>query len=251
MTRPRQSITHVPVNRLIAHPANIREDLGDLTDMAQSIREHGILQPLTATEHTQTGHLLLLAGHRRLAAARMAGLDSLPVIIRHDVTDANEQLVIMLVENTQRADLNPMDRAEGYGALQNAGLSISDIARRVGAKPSTVSYYLNLLVLDEEEREEVRRGERKVGDAVAQVREAKQTRASMAQKERRPIGRPRGAKTKPYFGDTHPLAKAARAHCRCIGRPKVGAVACGPCWEQVIREDRTETTPPPRGVLHV
>lgn len=236
---PRQSIAHVPLDRLLAHPANIREDLGDLTDMAQSIREHGILQPLTATEHPQDGHLLLLAGHRRLAAACLAGLDVLPVIIRHNVTSIDDQLILMLVENTQRADLNPMDRAEAYGALRNTGLSISDIARRVGSTPSTISYYLNLLMLDDDERAEVRSGERKVGDAVAQGREARQPKPTPEQPEPpRPRGRPKGKKTKPYFGDTHPLAKTARAACRCTGRPKVGAVACGPCWERAIRENQ-------------
>ncbi|WP_067434113.1 ParB/RepB/Spo0J family partition protein [Nocardioides jensenii] len=235
MTRPRQSITHVPLERLIAHPANIREDLGDLDDMAQSIREHGILQPLTATEHAESGHLLLLAGHRRLAAAQLAGLDVAPVVIRHDVTDPTEHLVLMLVENTQRLDINPIDRAETYDSLRISGLSIAEIARRTGTSYQTVHYYLNLLMLDDEERGEVRLGIRGVTKAMEQVRAER--KAERVAADKRPVGRPPGKATKPYFGDTHPLAKAVRALCDHRGRPKVGTVGCGPCWEQAVRDD--------------
>jgi ParB family chromosome partitioning protein len=132
----RQSVTHLPVDDLFAHPGNVRDDLGDLTDMASSIREHGILQPLTVTERPEGGHLVL-AGHRRLAAARLAGLSRVPVVIRHDVAELDEHLVLMLVENTQRRDLNPMERAEAYDALRNAGLTLSEVARRTGTTPTT------------------------------------------------------------------------------------------------------------------
>lgn len=81
MTKPRQTITHLPGEQLLANPANIRDDLGDLTDLAASIREHGILQPITVTEHRDG--FVLLAGHRRFAAGRMAGLSTFPAIIRH------------------------------------------------------------------------------------------------------------------------------------------------------------------------
>lgn len=234
--KPRQTIAHVPIERLTAHPANIRDDLGDLTEMARSMLEHGILQPLTATEDPdRDGQLLLLAGHRRLGAACLARLDVVPVIIRHGLDDPAEHVVVMLVENTQRRDLNPIERAEAYDALRNRGLSVTEIARRTGSKVSSVSYYLRLLDLPSEEREEIRAGERAVSQAVAQVRaERQEERLRLAG---RPVGRPKGRKTKPYFGDTHPLAKVVQALCDHRGRPKVGGIGCGECWEQTIRSD--------------
>jgi ParB family chromosome partitioning protein len=235
MTKPRQSVTHVPIERLTAHPANIRDGLGDLTEMARSIAEHGILQPLTVTEDLQhDGQLLILAGHRRLGAARLARLDVVPVIIRHDMGDEDEHLVVMLVENTQRRDLNPIERAEAYAALRNRGLTLTDVARRTGTSIPSISYYLGLLDLPEDELNEVRNGLRPVSQAVAQARAARQEeRLKLAG---RPVGRPKGRATTPYFSESHPLARAVYALCDHRGVPKVGKVGCGACWEQTIRD---------------
>lgn len=232
--RARQTVAHVPIERLTAHPANIRDDLGDLTEMALSIREHGILQPLTATEDLEhDGNLLLLAGHRRLAAACLARLDSVPVIIRHGLDDPAEHLVVMLVENTHRRDLNPVERAEAYGALRSRGLTVTEIARRTGAHASTVSYYLNLLMLGPVERQQVAEGELPSTTAIATVREARQE-ARVA--EGAPLrGRPKGGS---WFNGTHRLAATVKALCDHDGT-KVGGIGCGPCWERVILDDAT------------
>lgn len=240
----RQSVRYVPVEQLIEHPGNVRKDLTDVEEMALSIREHGILQPLLATEHIargrDTGLLVLLAGHRRLAGAIRAGVKMVPVIIRHEITESEAHTILMLVENTQRVDLNPMDRAEAYGALRDAKLSNAEIARRTGTKQAAISFYLNLLMLDETEREEIRSGVRPVHRTVDQIRARRKAEAAAAaDAPPKPRGRPKGAKTKPYFGDTHPLASAARALCGHSGVPKVGAIACGACWEQAIRDDVT------------
>lgn len=233
MTRPRQTVTHVPIDRLLAHPGNIRHDLGDLTEMAHSIREHGILQPLTATEHpTQPDRLILLAGHRRLRGALLAKETHVPVIIRHGLDDAAEQLVVMLVENTHRRDLNPVERAQAYGALRNRGLTLTEIARRTGAQASVVSYYLNLLDLDQPTLEAVRVGEVASTDAIAAVRDARQRQREANGQARR--GRKRNL---PYFGRQHALAARVRAICVHRDRPLVGEVGCGQCWEQAIRDD--------------
>lgn len=243
----KQSIRHVPIEQLVNHPANIRKGLTGIDEMALSIREHGIIQPLTATELPGTDQLILLAGHRRLAGATKVGLKTVPVIIRHEVTEVAEHILLMLVENTQRADINAMERAEAYGALRDAnGMSVGEIAKRTGAKQSTVSFYLNLLLLPDEEKEEIRKGVRSVTRSVAQVRAARAAERTVA--EKRPVGRPKGARTKSYFGDSHPLAAAARALCGHRGSPKVGGVACGHCWESAIRIDAArgeEATPMP------
>lgn len=157
------------------------------------------------------------------------------MIIRHDLAALDEHLVLMLVENTQRRDLNPMERAEAYDALRNLGFTLTEIARRTGAQIATVSHYLNLMMLGEREREEVRAGTRSAHRSIELVRAAKQVERVGADK--RPVGRPKGAKTKPYLSEVHPLATQARALCGHRGRPKYGTVACGPCWEQAIRDD--------------
>lgn len=236
MTKPRQTVAHVAIDRLTAHPANIRDDLGDLTEMAHAIAEHGILQPLTVTEDpAHDGQLLILAGHRRLAAARLAKLDVVPVIIRHGLHREDEQLVVMLVENTQRRDLNPVERAEAYGALRNRGLTLIDIARRTGSSTASISYYLRLLDLPDDELDQVRRGAMPVTRALAEVRADRQEeRIRLAG---RPVGRPKGRATTPYFSDSHPLAKVVRTLCDHRGVPKVGHIGCGACWELAIRDD--------------
>ncbi|MBA2952144.1 ParB/RepB/Spo0J family partition protein [Nocardioides sp. CGMCC 1.13656] len=238
MARHKQTVTVVPIGRLTAHPDNIRADVGDLTELALSIREHGILQPLTATElDGDTERLLLLAGHRRLSAAVLANFTQVPVIIRHGVDDATEQLVIMLVENCQRRDLGPMEKAEAYGALRNRGLSVAEISRRTGVHQTTISTLLNLLELDEASRDSVRDGRLNAGDAIAAVRETRQhERTTTGRPER---GRPRVVEP-PHFGSDHPLFADASAVCGHTTRPKVqNSGACGACWEAVIRAEAT------------
>lgn len=232
MNRPRQTAAHLKVELLTAHPDNIREDLGDLTDLARSIREHGILQPITVTER-RLGGFLILAGHRRLGAALLAGLDVVPVIIRHDVDDPTEHVVLMLVENVQRRDLSPVEKAEAFGALRNRGLTIADISRRTGVRQSTISTLLSLLELDDESREHVRNGQINAGDAVAAVRQVRQAqRASRGTPVR---GRPVVVEP-PHFDVTHPLLPLVSSICSHTTRPKIRpSNCCGQCWETVIR----------------
>lgn len=231
----RQTVTHLPIEALASHPSNIRDDLGDLTDLALSIREHGILQPVTVTVHPD-GDYLLIAGHRRVAAARSVDLRHIPAIIRHGVSDEATQLVLMLVENCQRRDLNAIEKAEAFGALRNRGLGQAEIARRTGVSPATVSHYLTLLELDEADRVELRGGAITLKDAFTVLRErraeARPRTPNVGQR-----GRPKGSKTKPYFSDQHRLASKVRGMCDHRGRVKVGTVGCGPCWEEAIRTD--------------
>lgn len=229
MTRARQTPTFLPAEQLAVHPGNIRDDLGDLTDMARSIREHGILQPLTVTEHpTQPDVYRIIDGHRRFNAARLVDEPRIPAIIRHNLVDENEQTIIMLVTGVHRRELSPIERARGYGRLHDAGLNMSEIARRVGCKPSTVSYYLNLLRLDEDTLEKVETGDLPVADAVAAVRQTRQA-------DRAAAGTPPRGRPPAYFGSEHPLAPTVAQRCKHLSN--YGGIRCGPCWEQAIRED--------------
>lgn len=239
----RQSIRLVPLSKIDANPANIRENLGDLTELTLSIREHGLLQPLVVTDDFGD-RLLLLGGHRRAAAARLAGLTQVPVVIRHGLsTDDIEQLVVMVVENCQRADLNPIEKAEALGDLVDHGLAQSEIARRTGLSLATVSRSLGLLKLPLSERQAIKAGHRSAQSAIVTAREQRQDERARA--AGRPVGRPKGRTSTPYFSLAHPLAKAAAETCtHKQGRVKVGGVACGPCWEQTIRNDALGTGTP-------
>lgn len=222
----------VHVSRLVPHPANVREHLGDLTDLTASIRAQGILQPLVA-EPRDDGKYTVLAGHRRLAAAKRAGMEMVPVVIRRATADTAKALEIMLVENCQRRDLGPIEKAEAMGALRERGYTMSAIARAIGMTTSTVSHYLAYLDLDESSRERVRNGTVKGGEALKAVRRTRQ--AARGGTTGRPVHT-----APPWFTDRHPLARAARSMCGHSGRPMVGNVACGQCWERAIRDDAAE-----------
>ncbi len=118
-----------------------------LDDLAESIREHGILQPLVAIETTE-GHYELLAGERRLRAAKKAGLTQVPVLVRKALP-LRDKLILALIENIQRENLHGSEEARAYDRLVHEyGLSHEEIARRVGKSRSLVSNTLRLLELD-------------------------------------------------------------------------------------------------------
>jgi ParB family chromosome partitioning protein len=121
----------------------------ELAELAESIREHGVIQPLIVTQSELAegpGGYVLVAGERRLLAARMAGLESVPVIVR-EASD-QQRLELALVENVQRADLGPLEAAQAYRQLaEDFDLSHEEIAARVGKKRATVTNTLRLLKL--------------------------------------------------------------------------------------------------------
>ena len=246
---------YLPISRLREHPANVRESLGDLTEMADSIRSHGILQPVVVQPHpTEPGTFQILAGHRRTAAARLAGLTSIPVIVREAA--GAKAIEIMLIENCQRSGLGPVEKAEAMGKLRRRGMTAAAISRAIGINQGTVSYYLSLLDLDEASRERVRSGEVAVTAAVGAIRQTRRRyRRSSGQ-----LGRPAISVEADHFSYRHPLAGKARLRCQLAGHDSVkygrdraggsAKVACGECWEYAIRADERgeqlpEDSPPP------
>lgn len=136
-----------------------------LRELADSIREHGIIQPLIVSRDPDGGYRLI-AGERRLQAARLAGLQTVPVIMR-EVADS-ELLEIALIENIQRADLNALEEAMAYRRLtEEYGLTQDEVARRVGKSRVAVSNALRLLNLDQEIRRSLVGGEITEGHARA------------------------------------------------------------------------------------
>lgn len=163
----RQPVTRLPLQRVEPNPDQPRStfDEEELAALADSIREHGILQPLAVRE-TGNGYYQIIAGERRWRAARLAGLHEVPVVVL-DVDD-REVMELALVENLQRQDLNPMEEAEGYQKLINDyGLTQERVAARVGKSRPAVANALRLLALPEEVRAAVCEGTLSPGHARA------------------------------------------------------------------------------------
>lgn len=241
MSIPKQSVRHIRLDRLIAHGSN--RDLSNdsaLTELADSIREYGLLQPVIVTEHpTEPDRWLILGGHRRVAASSLAGLDAVPCVIRHNLDDhPDEQAIVMLVENCQRKDLTAVEKAEAFGALRRQGMSLAQISRRTGLAEGTISPYLSLLELDKPSLDRVRTGEVKVTEAIRAVRAVrKQARTERGERQ---AGRP-VVREPAHFGKWHPLANLAASRCNHTTRPMIGGLACGQCWEAEIRADSSVT----------
>lgn len=139
----------VPIEFLTPNPKNPRRHFGDaeLTDLAQSIREHGVVQPVVARPSaTQAGRYEIIAGERRWRAAQRAGLTEIPVIIR-EVNDRTA-LELAIIENVQRTDLNAVEEALGYQQLiDDHGYTQADLGQVIGKSRSHVANTLRLLKL--------------------------------------------------------------------------------------------------------
>lgn len=134
-----------------------------LADLADSIRQHGIIQPLTVRK-LQSGYYQIIAGERRWRAARMAGLTQVPVVVIE--ADDRKAMELAMIENLQREDLNPMEEAEGYRTLMDQyGLTQEETSQRVGKSRSAVANALRLLHLTGEVRTLVEEGKLSGGHA--------------------------------------------------------------------------------------
>ena len=163
--KPEEPAGTLPIDRL--HPNRFQPrahfDEAAIEDLAASIRAQGIVQPLVVTP--EGDGYAIIAGERRWRAARKAGLETVPVFIR-PVAGDRELLELALVENLQRSDLNPIEEAEAYAALQEKfGLSQEEVATRVGKARTTVTNALRLLRLPDEVLDMVREGRLTAGQA--------------------------------------------------------------------------------------
>jgi ParB family chromosome partitioning protein len=141
-------LAHVPLDEVFPNPEQPRHrfDEGALEDLAASIREQGVLQPLLVRR--VPGGYELVAGERRLRAGRMAGLDRIPVLIRG--VEDEHRLELALIENIQRENLNPVEEAQAYRELQSLNsYTQEEVAKRVGKDRATVANALRLLSLPE------------------------------------------------------------------------------------------------------
>jgi ParB family chromosome partitioning protein len=157
----------VPLEKLRANPLQPRKIFEDegLRELADSIREHGIIQPIIVDE-ASGGEYTIVAGERRFRAAVLAGLTEMPVILR--TYSDEKRLEVSLIENIQRADLSPIEEALAYKRLMDmTGLSQEEVSVKVGKKRSTVANTLRLLKLPKEMQEHLETGALSPGHARA------------------------------------------------------------------------------------
>ncbi len=164
--KEQEGLATVAVADLLPSPFNPRHnfDEAELSELAQSIREKGLLQPILARPAEQPGRYEIVAGERRWRAAQMAGVHEVPVIVRE--LSEREALEVALIENVQRADLNALEEAQGYRRLiDQFGYTQQQLAEIIGKSRSHVANTLRLLNLPDEVLTMIRDGELSAGHA--------------------------------------------------------------------------------------
>ncbi len=167
LDREEKSSLFLPISQVESCATQPRKHFDEeaLADLADSIREHGIIQPLTVRK-LSSGYYQIIAGERRWRAARMAGLSEVPAVVIE--ADDRKAMELAMIENLQREDLNPMEEAEGYRALMDQyGMTQEEAAQRVGKSRSTVANALRLLGLTAPLKAEVEAGRLSAGHARA------------------------------------------------------------------------------------
>lgn len=173
----------LPIYKVEPNPGQPRQDFNEeeLQALADSITEHGVMQPLTVRE-SGSGYYQIIAGERRWRAARLAGLEEIPVVVVE--ADDLKTMELALIENLQRQDLNPVEEAMGYQSLmQDYGLTQEQVAQQVGKSRPAVANALRLLALCPAALERLRGGQLSAGHAraVLSVKDEKK-QAEAAQK---------------------------------------------------------------------
>jgi len=161
-------MAEVPIDQISPNPYQPRKIFNDasLEELARSVREHGIIQPLVVTRIGDNKYRLI-AGERRFRAAQKAGLNRVPVVIKETMADG-DLLQVALIENIQREDLNPIEEAYAYHQLhEEFQLTQEEISKRVGKERSTVANFLRLLRLPDSVKKLLAAGQLSMGHARA------------------------------------------------------------------------------------
>lgn len=234
-------LRRVPVDDIKLDPDNPRTIVRNVGELAASMKAVGLEQPISTRIDAQ-GNLILRFGQRRLAAAKLLNWTHIDTVIRYGAPDT-DLLIRQLTENTMREPMDPIDEARAVRAIMRKHklATYMECAQEIGHSLSWVANRVSLLDLDEEDQVAVSSGELKIMAAVAKSRQKTgNTRVSAKQ---RSVATPKPQ----YFGDSHPLASRARGRCRAKldksvdHRTLIGGVACGHCWETVIRLDASRT----------
>ena len=171
------AVVNMPVECLVPHPQNPRKDLGNLEELTASIKENGIYQNLTVIPVNEAvpgeePKYMVVIGHRRLEAAKRAGLQEVPCAIVRGLTET-QQLQIMLLENMQRSDLTVYEQAQGFQQLLDFGMDIEDISQQSGFSKRTIRRRLEIAKLDQNKLKEIsstRQLSLKEFDALAKIK---------------------------------------------------------------------------------
>jgi ParB family chromosome partitioning protein len=158
----------IGIEQLDPNPEQPRVEIGDLSELVSSVKEHGVLEPLLVKPSAIKGRWMIIAGERRWRAATAAGLREVPCV----EMDVDDEVVaeIALIENMQRKDLTPWEEADGLASLcQRFGYTHEDVARKIGKSRSTVTEALALATIPEGIREECRRADINVKSMLLQV----------------------------------------------------------------------------------
>jgi ParB family transcriptional regulator, chromosome partitioning protein len=164
----REGLAQIPIGQIQPNPYQPRKVFNEasIEELARSVREHGIVQPLVVSR-TADSRYRLIAGERRLRAAERAGLQTVPAVIK-ELMKEGDALQIALIENIQREDLNPIEEAAAYHQLHDEfGLTQEEISRRVGKERSTVTNFLRLLRLPDSVKKLLAGGQLSMGHARA------------------------------------------------------------------------------------
>lgn len=155
-------IEYIGVDKIFPHPKNPRKDLGDLQELADSIRGNGVLQNLTVVPNEDGTTYTVIIGHRRLAAAKLAGEDEVPCHVAK--MTPQQQIETMLIENMQRSDLTVYEQAQGFQTMLDLGSSVQSIAHRTGFSETTVRRRLEMAKLNKDTLREVSARQISLGD---------------------------------------------------------------------------------------
>jgi ParB family transcriptional regulator, chromosome partitioning protein len=164
---PRAAGAEIEIGRIDPTPAQPRKYFDEtlIAELAESIREHGVVQPVLVSK--KGDRYMLIAGERRYRAAKQAGLTTIPAVVKEGATQS-DILQIALIENIQRADLNPIEEAVAYRQLHDEfQLTQEEIAKRVGKERSTIANALRLLKLPDSVKQLVANGQLSMGHARA------------------------------------------------------------------------------------
>lgn len=171
------SVVNMPIEYLVPHPQNPRKDLGNLEELTASIKENGIYQNLTVIPVNEAvpgeePKYMVVIGHRRLEAAKRAGLQEVPCAIVRGMSETR-QLQTMLLENMQRSDLTVYEQAQGFQQLLDFGMDIEDISQQSGFSKRTIRRRLEIAKLDQNKLKELsstRQLSLKEFDALAKIK---------------------------------------------------------------------------------
>lgn len=235
-----QEFVDLSISEIQDDPQNLRQEYDGIEDLADSIKSQGLMQPIIVRRDDE-GKYIIKAGHRRKRALILAGFQRTRAIVDHRAALPENVIATMLIENGHRKDLNAMEQAFGLAIIEKRlefkngkKPTATEIGEFIGRTQVWVSDRLALLSLNPEQQAAVREGRTTIGEAVRLGRLNKGTNRPQSQ----------GKKSGGYFTSHHDLGDKAAKRCRALGHksggPNYVAVACGKCWEHVIRTDERD-----------